>query len=215
MLLKRSRAAVIGTALGAALITLALTACAPPGQPANPGVAASYEGNDITNVHIDDVFQAWLDDTKGQDVANRRQILTIELLRDDLLAKCKELGYPVPWSTAKQYADQWITFKGQQGTASDDMIAATQGILALWIVAYTDPTFKNLTEISDHVGKTAVVSPRSGEYSTGALLASVQAAMQSAEDKQLGGQFSYTEFQNVSAFADEDRSWFDRGGSGS
>jgi len=207
MLLSRPRAAV----LGAAVVTFALTACAPPGQPGNPGVAASYEGNDITNVHIDDVYQAWADDTNYQDVANRRQVLTIELLRDDLLAKCKELGYPVAWSTAEQYANQWITFKGQQGTASEDTIAATQGILALYIVASIDPSLDSLKEISDKVAANAIVSPRSGEYSTDALLDSVFAAAQSAEDQQLGSQFSPTAFQNVSAFTDEDRDWFDRG----
>lgn len=209
MFFSRPRAAV----LGAAIVALAVTACAPPGQPANPGVAANYEGSDVTNVHIDNVSQAWLDDTKGQDVANRRQILTIELLRDDLLAKCEELGYPVTLGTAEQYANNWIMFTGQQGEASDEVIAATQGIVALWIVVYTDPTFGNLREISDHVAKSAVVSPRSGAYSTDDLIASVQAAMQTAEDKQLGSQFGYIEFQNVSAFGDEDRAWFDRGGS--
>ena len=57
----------------------------------------------------------------------------------------------------------------------------------------------------------AQVSPRSGVYDTDTLIESVQKAMKSAEDQQLGTQFSYTEYQNVSAFTDEDRSWFDRG----
>lgn len=204
----RFRAAV----LGAAVITTTLTACAPPGQQANPGVAAEYEGATVTNQQVDATYQAWLDDTKGQDVANRRQILTIELLRDDLLAKSKEQGYPITWSTAKSYADQWIAFKGQEGEASDDMIRATQGILALYVLANVDPTLDIIKQLSDNVAKTAVVSPRSGVYSTDALLASVQTALKSAEDQQLGSQFSFTEFQNVSAFTDESRPWFDRGG---
>lgn len=207
MFLSRPRAAV----LGAVVVSLALTACAPPGQPAAAGVAASYEGTDVTNARVDDIYESWLNGTKGQDVANRRQILTVEVLREDLLAKCEELGYPVQWSTAEQYADQWIQFKGQQGEADDNMIEATQGILALWIVAYTDPTFANLREVSDNVEASIVASHRSGAYSTDALIDSVQLAMQTAENKQLGGQFSYTEFQNASAFVDEDRPWFDRG----
>jgi hypothetical protein len=207
MRLKRSRAAV----LAAALVTLTLTACAPPGQPGDPGVAATYEDQTVTNAGIDEIYQAWLDDTQGADVANRRQILTIELLRDDLLAKCKELGYPVTWSLAEAQANQWITFKGVQGTATEPMIRATQGILALYVVAQVDPTLGDLKEISDKVAKSAKVSPRSGVYDTATLIASVQKAMKSAEDQQLGQQFSYTEYQNVSAFTDEDRSWFDRG----
>ena len=207
MRLKRSRAAV----LGAAVITLVLTACAPPGQPGDPGVAATYESETVTNAGIDEIYQAWLDDTQGTDVANRRQILTIELLRNDLLAKCKELGYPVTWSVAQSQANQWITFKGIQGTASEPMISAVQGILALYIVANVDPTLADLKEISEKVAKSAQVSPRSGVYDTDTLIESVQKAMKSAEDQQLGTQFSYTEYQNVSAFTDEDRSWFDRG----
>lgn len=205
MFLTRPRAAV----LGAALVSLALTACAPPGQPGDPGVAATYEGTDVTNVQVDAIQRAWLDDTKGQDVANRRQILTIELLRDDLLAKCEELGYPIALSTAETYADQWIMFKGETGEASDEMILATQGILALYVVAFSDPTLASLAEISDRAAESVVASPRSGTYSTEALLSDVQTAMQNAEDKGLGSQFSYTEFQNVSAFTVQDRAWID------
>ena len=111
MRLKRSRLAV----LGAAVIVVTLTACAPPGQDGDPGVAATYEGTDVTNAEVNVTYQAWLNDTKGADVANRRQIITIQLLQNDLLAKCKELGYPVTWATAQSYANQWIQFKGVSG----------------------------------------------------------------------------------------------------
>jgi hypothetical protein len=205
MFLSRPRAAVIG----AAIVTLALTACAPPGQPGAPGVAATYEGVEITNVQIDAIQQAWVDDTQGQDVAERRQILTIELLHDDLLAKAAELGYPVALSTAKTYADQWIIFEGQEGEASEETVHATQGILALYIVALTDPTLATLTEISDKVAGEVVASPRSGTYSTETLLNDVKTAMQTAEEKGLGSQYSYTEFQNVAAFTVSDREWID------
>lgn len=201
----RSRAAV----LGAAAVMLTLTACAPPGQDGAPGVAANYGNTVITNADVDATYQAWLNDTMGQDTANRRQVLTIELLRDDLLAAAKDQGYPVTRATAKQFADQWIIFKGQQGKASEETILATQGIIALMVVAYNDPTLNAVREISDKVAAEANISPRSGEYSTDALLTSIQAAMKSAEDQQLG-QFSYTAFQNVSAFVDADRPWFDR-----
>ena len=211
MRLKRSRLAV----LGAAVLVVTLTACAPPGQDGDPGVAATYEGTDVTNAAVNVTYQAWLNDTKGADVANRRQIITIQLLQNDLLAKCEELGYPVTWATAESYANQWIQFKGVSGTASDAMITATQGILALYVVANVDPTLGDLKVISDKVAKSAVVSPRSGVYSTDALLADVKKAMKSAEDQQLGTQFSFTEFQNVSALTDEDRAWFDRTGGAS
>ena len=211
MRLKRSRLAV----LGAAVLVVTLTACAPPGQDGDPGVAATYEGTDVTNAAVNVTYQAWLNDTKGADVANRRQIITIQLLQNDLLAKCEELGYPVTWATAESYANQWIQFKGVSGTASDAMITATQGILALYVVANVDPTLGDLKVISDKVAKSAVVSPRSGAYSTDALLADVKKAMKSAEDQQLGTQFSFTEFQNVSALTDEDRAWFDRSGNAS
>ena len=204
----RSRAAL----LSAALLTVTLTACAPPGQEGDPGVAVDYAGSAITNSQVDAVYQAWLDDTLGQDVANRRQVLTIELLRPDLLAKCAELGYPVTRQVAEDYAEQWLQqFKGLDTEPSDEVIEATQGILALYIVASIDPSLESLRAISDVVAEQSVSSPRSGAYSTDALLASVQAAAQTADQQQLGTQFSATAYQNVSAFIDEDRSWFDRG----
>lgn len=202
----RSRAAV----LGAAAVMLTLTACAPPGQDGDPGVAATYDGTVITNAQLDATYQAWVEETKNQDTANRRQVLTIELLREPLLEAAKDQGYPITKATAKTFADQWLTMKGQTAQASEELVLATQGVIALMVVAYNDPTFGELRAISDKVAAEASVSPRSGEYSTDALIASVQAAMKSAEDQQLG-QFSYTAFQNVSAFVDADRPWFDRG----
>jgi len=207
MRLKRSRIAV----LGAAALMLTLTACAPPGQEGTPGVAATVGDVVVTNQQVDDTYSAWLYDTKGKDAANRRQVLTIALLSPALLAKCKELGYPITPATAASYATQWLAFKGVQGTPSEDMITATQGILALYVLANVDPTLDAVRQVSDSVAASAVVSPRSGEYSTDALIDSVKKAMQSAQDQQLGSQFSFTEFQNVSAFTDESRPWFDRG----
>ena len=207
MRLKRSRVAV----LGAAALVLTLTACAPPGQQGTPGVAATFDGNVVTNQQVDATYNAWLYDTKGKDAANRRQVLTIALLTPALMDKATEMGYPITIPTAQAYASQWLAFKGVQGTPSDDVVAATQGILALYVLASVDPSLDAVREVSDTVAASAVVSPRSGEYSTDALLDSVHKAMQSAQDQQLGTQFSFTEFQNVSAFTDESRPWFDRG----
>lgn len=196
-------------ASGAAAIMILLAACAPPGQAGDPGVAATFESTAVTNQHLADVESAWRTDTQEKDAPNRRQALTIELLRPALLEKSKELGYPISRAIAEAYAKQWLVYTGSEGEPSDEVVTATQGILALYTVTYSDPSLASLREVSDSVAAGVVVSPRSGVYSTDVLLSSVGAAMQTAESQQLG-QFGFTEFQNVTAFADDDRSWFAR-----
>lgn len=206
MSLHRPRAA----ALAAIVIALVLTACAPPGQPGDPGVSATYDGYTITNARVDAVYQAWLDDTQGKDVANRRQVLTIEMLRPALLKAAAGLGTTVHRSDAVTYARAWIQFKGLKGEPTAPMVDAVQGILALTIVAYQDPNLTILRKLSDDAAKKAIVSPRVGVYSTDAFLKTVEGAISSAQNQSLG-QFSFTEMQNVSAFTDESRNWLDRG----
>lgn len=206
MTLHRPRAAV----LAATVIALVLTACAPPGQPGDPGVAATYDGYTITNARIDAVYQAWLDDTQGKDVANRRQVLTIELLRPALLKASTALGTTVHRAQAEAFAKAWIRFKGLKGDPSPAMVDAVQGIIALTVVAYQDPDHAILRKLSDDAAKSAIISPREGVYSTDAFLTTVDAALASAQNQSLG-QFSFTELQNVSAFTDGSPSWLDRG----
>lgn len=201
---KRSLAAL------AAVAAVTLAACAPPGQDGAPGVAATYGDVTVTNARLGDIVEAWALDTDGSDIANRRQALTIDLLRDDLLAAADELGYPIHRAVAEEYAQQWIFLKGASGEPSPEVIDATQGVLALTVVVGADPTLVTLAELSDRVAESVVVSPRNGVYSTAALIDSVNAAMTSAQQQDLG-QFGFTEFQNVSAFMDEDRDWLDRG----
>ena len=206
MTLHRPRAA----AFAAIVFALVLTACAPPGQSGDPGVSATYDGYTITNARVDEVYQAWLDDTQGKDVANRRQVLTIELLRPALLQAATGLGTTVHRTDAELLAREWIKFKGLQGEPSPAMVDAVEGIVALAIVAFQDPNLELLRKVSDDAAKSAIVSPRVGVYSTDAFLETVEGAITSAQNQSLG-QFSFTELQNVSAFTDEDRSWLDRG----
>jgi len=203
----------VPAALAAAVVSVGLSvslaACAPPGQEGDPGVAATYGDTTVTNVDLGNIVGAWAEDTEGGDIANRRQALTIALLTDPLLAAADELGYPIHRTVAEEYAQQWIYLKGATGKPSEEVIQATQGVLALTVVIGADPTLQKLTEVSDAVEASAIVSPRSGVYSTAALLETVNDAITSAQQQDLGA-FSFTEFQNVSAFVDEDRAWSSR-----
>jgi len=199
----------VSAALAAVVISVSVAACAPPGQDGAPGVAVVYGDTTITNVELGDIVSSWAEDTDGKDIANRRQALTIDLLTDDLLVAADELGYPIHRAVAEEYAQQWIFLKGASGVPSEDVINATQGVLALTVVVGADPSLLTLTEISDKVEAESIVSPRNGIYSTAALIESVNAAINSAQQQDLG-QFSFTEFQNVSAFVDEDRDWSNR-----
>lgn len=197
-------------ALAATVVSLTLTACAPTGQPAGPGVTAIVGSETITNARVDEVYQAWLHDTQGTDVANRRQIVTIEMLTPRLVAAVEAKGIPISDQEITDIAANWIQFKGVSGGPTQPMIDATAGIVALWVLAQLDPTYSEIRVIADEVAAESTVSPRVGTWSTDALLQSVNTAVQAAQSQQLE-QFGFTEFQNVSAFTDENRSWLDRG----
>lgn len=204
----RVRKALIAAVVSVGL-SVALAACAPPGQDGDPGVAVAYGDASVTNVQLGDIVGAWAEDTEGGDIANRRQALTIALLTPDLLAAADEMGYPIHRTVAEEYAQQWIFLKGATGKPSEEVIQATQGVLALTVVVGADPTLQALTEISDNVEANAIPSPRSGVYSTAALIESVNTAITAAQQQDLGP-FSFTEFQNVNAFVDEARDWSPR-----
>lgn len=190
----------------ATLSVLALTACAVPGQEGAPGVAAIYHGATITNEQVESVYQAWVVDTEARDTANRRQVLTIELLRPQLLEAAAELGYEVKREDAEEYARQWLRFHGLGGEPSEEMIDATHGIFALALIAFSQPDYSVLTEIAEDVEANAVLSPRSGVFSAQTFLASVEGARRAALGQELGA-FSYIEFQHVIGLVETDRPW--------
>jgi hypothetical protein len=193
----------------AALGALALAGCAVPGQDAPAGAASVYEGTTVTNSQVDAAFSAWSDDTDGALSMSRDEVLTMELLHDDLMAACIERGTPIHTSDATRLAQAWFEGLGLTSTPSDEFVRTFESQFALTVLAL-DEGDDTLTKIINSAKDNAVVSPRSGEIDVDAFLASVEAARTTATQEELGQQ-SYLPFQHVSAFSDANASWIDRG----
>ena len=188
---------------------LALTGCASTGADGNAGEMVRYGEHTLSSGDIEAVFNMWVDETEGTDVANRLQIATLEILRDDLLAKAEEVGAPVIRADAQTYAQLWLDFKGIQGTPSEEMVDAVEPVLALAALAYQPNGFELLRDLALNAEGKIVANPRIGRFDTGVFLENVNQAVTSADRQMLQG-FSFTAFQNVVGFAEADTPWTSR-----
>lgn len=201
---------------------LALSACAVPGQPGNPGVAGILGDHEVTNQQLDQINQAWLDETYGEDVpTSRRHILTVELMRPQLMEAMTELGYEIDGEAA---ATQWLSFARSRGMQADretaeqitplepspELVHSVESYLALAVLSWTQPDQSILRAIAEDVENNAVLSPRSGEFSAEQFLAELLRAESAVLSQQLEIVF-YTEFQHVTGFSEAERDWLDRG----
>lgn len=199
----RSRLAV------AALGALALAGCAVPGQAAPAGTASEYQGNTVTNAQVDATFLAWAQETDGQLVSTRNEVLTMELLHDSLLAACAAQDTPIHTADMQRIAQEWFNVMGIADEPSDDFIRSFESQFALAVLSISGADAA-LREVIESAAESAAVSPRSGEIDVEGFLASVDAAKTAASTQQLGAQ-SYIPFQHVNAFSDASTSWIDRG----
>ncbi len=204
-----------------AATVLALSACAVPGQPANPGTAAILGNHEVTNQQLDRISQAWVEDTHGLQVPpSRRHILTVELMRPHLEQALVELGFEVDGEAA---ASQWLAYvqaRGQQAGApqaelivpeqpSPELVNSVMAYAALAIIAWTEPDHERLRAIAEDVEANAVLSPRSGQFSAELFVEELRRAEASVLAQQLQVVF-YTEYQNVNGFVDTERDWLER-----
>ncbi|WP_430867598.1 hypothetical protein [Demequina aurantiaca] len=199
----RSRLAV------AAVAAIALAGCAVPGQGASPGTASEFQGVTVTNEQVDATFAAWAVDTDGALVASRDEIMTMELLHDDLLAACAERGTPIHTADAKRLAESWFMAMGIAAEPSDAFVHSFESQFAIAVLAI-DGGDETLLAIIEDAAANANVSPRSGEIDVDTFLASIEEAKATATQQQLGAN-SYIPFQHVNAFSDADSSWIARG----
>jgi hypothetical protein len=189
-----------------ALLALATAGCSVPGQQIAPGVAFTYDGQAVTNAEIDAIYQAWVYDTQGKDAPNRRQVLTIEAVREEAIAAAQPLiedgTITLNDAEAVRVAEAWLGFLGINDTEpSPEMAHAAQGVFALALVAYTDPDGSVIQGIGDRVEAKLQGSPRAGTFDADVFVQSVIDAMTAAQNQDLQ-QFAFTALQNVNGFVD-------------
>lgn len=193
-------------AAAAALVALALAGCSVPSSDLDPGAAFTYDGETVTNAEIDAIYQAWVYDTQGKDAPNRRQVLTIEAVREEAIAAAQPFiedgSIKLNDAEAKRVAEAWLGFLGlNEAEPSPEMAHAAQAIFALALVAYTDADGTAIRGIGDRVEAKVQGSPRSGTFDSDVFVQSVLDAMTAAQSQDLQA-FSFTALQNVNGFVD-------------
>ena len=141
----------------AALATLALAACAVPGQ-GDPGVAATFGDRVITNQQVLDYGQAFVD--LGTPATSPGVPLTLLLLGPEVISAAEEQGDTVTDVEVKIAARTWMHYTDRDGTPTADALEVVRTELALIQLLTTDEGFAALEEITRGVENDAVIGPQ-------------------------------------------------------
>ncbi|PKQ18768.1 MAG: hypothetical protein CVT68_01630 [Actinobacteria bacterium HGW-Actinobacteria-8] len=192
--------------ISAALLTiLVLSGCAVTGQPAQPGTAAVFDGNTVTN----DQVAAWSTALRDLGFANGPgEALTLLLLQPIAEQSAVADGKVFTDEQVKQDAISWALATGQMITeVTDDQMAvvrmvrnlATQAVPADGdSLTFTQPVLDALAGLEAR----AEVSPEYGDFSQELFAASVAAAVADiASYSSAEGQISYLVLKRVNGFS--------------
>lgn len=169
------RRLIAGVLVGAAL---ALAGCTVPGQPAPAGAAAAYEDVTILNEHVGELYSAW--STEAAQSTSRRSVVTVELLREPLLAQAEELEIPYHRSMAEQQAQLLLQLRGVDGAPSEALVDAVEGAFMIAVFALAPELHDILRGIAAQVEADAAISPRTGDFSAALFMDSVAVAHEQA-----------------------------------
>jgi hypothetical protein len=186
--------------------TLVLTACAVPGQPANPGTAARLDDTVITNAQVSDLYDVWLEDIGAP--ANRRQVITLELMRQPLIDAADQVDFDYSRSLARTQAQSLLDFKGITSDPSEAMIDAVEGsiLLAAFTVLTEDTSV--IESVAAQVEADAITSARTGTFSADAFMQSLDLTTQKASEAAQQGQPTwFLEFNDVVGLLEPDVPW--------
>ena len=150
----------------AVLATLVLAACAVPGQ-GDPGVAATYGDRVVTNQQVLDYDQAFAD--LGTPATGPGVALTLLLLGPEVIAAAEDRGFTVTDDEAMIAAKAWMRYADRDGTPTSDALDVVRAELALIELLTTDAGFAALEEITRGIEDDAVISPRHGAFTQGAV----------------------------------------------
>lgn len=187
-----------------ALLVLAMTGCAVPGQSLSPGTAYAYDGAEVSNAAIDATYNAWLQETQGAVLPNRLQIMTLDAVREPAIALAIESvdGAEELFTDerAEQVATQWYSFKQIATPPSPEVVRSAQGAYAVFVLAYNDADGSLMRELADEVEAAVEGSPRAGTFDADTFLNSVYAAMEAAQGEGIDPAVSFIAFHNLNGF---------------
>jgi hypothetical protein len=194
--------------LAAALVTiLALSACAVTGQPANPGTAATYDGQTVTSEEV----AAW--GTAQTDMGLRYDpgaVLTLMLLRPALEAEAELQGMVFGEDDMRMEAKMWMAANNAEVVdPTADMIELVTTVRMVYAVLSTEGGSEAVSEALFGIEARANVSPMYGEFSKDVFVESVGAQLTEMQDEsQRLGELSYMVFRELTGFdATSQRDW--------
>lgn len=197
------RRVLSGLLAGAAVL---LAGCAVPGQPAGPGAAAAYEGETLTNARVTSLQEAW--DEEAGESAGRRNVITLELMREPLLAATDEIGYDYHRTLAVQQAKLLLRMQGINAEPSEELVDGVEAafLLAAFMLIPEDTSV--LQSIAEQVEADAVTSPRSGDFSAERFMETAQQTLQVATDQaNQGSPTWFVTMTNVNGLSAADSPW--------
>jgi hypothetical protein len=192
-----------------ALATLALAACAVPGQ-GNPGVAATYGDTVVTNQEVLDYDQAFVD--LGTPAISTGVSVTLLLLGPTVISVAEEQGFTVTDDEAMIAAKAWMRHAGRDGTPTPDALEVVRAELALIQLLTTETGFAALEEITQGIEDDAVISPRHGTFTKERLDATLTDALEQVIRESLGSKrLIFVAFFRVDGLANELPLWISVG----
>lgn len=186
----------------AALLTAALllTGCAVTGQEANPDVAATYNGNVITNTEADAAAQALV----GMSAApHPGEEITLLLLAPTALEYAAEAGRTQDPAAGPSEVQLWMAAnKGEILEATPDQVEVVAIVQAIAFMLSEEEGVLALTELAVDIEAHAVVSPEYGDFSAETFLASAKSAIDTAQKRgETLGPVAYMVFKDINGFS--------------
>lgn len=192
-----------GILAGAAVL---LAGCAVPGQSAAPGTAAAYDGTTLTNERIAALETAW--DEEAAEPAGRRNVITLELMREPLLAATDQIDYEYHRTMAVQQAQLALRMQGVDAEPSEDFVDAIESAFLLAAFTLIPEDTSVLQSVAEQVEAEAVLSPRSGEFNADQFMATTAAAVEVAtQEANQGSPIWFVNFNNVNGLVPPESPW--------
>ena len=167
----------------AAMAVIALAGCTVPSQSLAPGVALVHDGVVVTNADVDAMVSALRFGDNAQQLANRSQLLTLEVMHDAVVAKVAELSdgqMIINTALATVYADKWLALQGDTEPATPELVRVFETVIAISLINGVDVDGSILRDLGEQVRAQLTPGVRTREFSTQALMDSLATATNDA-----------------------------------
>jgi hypothetical protein len=193
----------------ALLATLALSACAVPGQ-GDPGVAATYGDRVVTNQQVLDMGQTYADLGTASNAVG--EPLTMLLLGPDLIAEAEKLGMVVSDDELATKAQAWIDSNQKGGTVTPETLELVHDLSAVIYLLMSTDGIGVLEQAGIDAEAGIVASPRYGSFTRAQYAKTINAALNEIAASEVGpDEPLFASFRQVSGFAGVVPTWVSGG----